>query len=799
MKQMHLLFGGMAILTVTAQAAIASPGLPNPKTANPVPLDSVAWGDEVLTLQEVTVKAAFTPEHKSPLQSTTVKAERLRQNATAQNFPELLENVPSLYATSSTGNYGDATVNMRGFKQENVAVLLNGIPISGVTSGSMYWSNWMGLSDATWAVQIQKGISRTMLSDNAVGGSINIVTASATEKPHTELGYYGSDYGINKGYLSYSSGHLPHGWAVNFTLSYVGGSAQPECSDVKTFSYMVNVSKIFHSGHTLLFTALGAPERHDQRNTKLSKEEIDRYGRSYNKNWGVRDGQGFSLSQNNYFKPYFTLQHLMNKGRFKMNNAVYVAIADGGGRWNESQDNSIASYLKDGHIDWASMLADNTSWSGASTLSPADGIAAQNIITDYQAGHTQAGLILQGDFQLTPCWTLSTGGNYQYYGTWEREQITDLLGADFWYENYAVKSLAGLAGRNPILHEGDYVRTRNGRDTHHGTLYASAAYEDERFNANLGISWMMSRHRRWDTYNYIGDACLSDWASGHGWSIKGGFLWKIDWHHSLYINGAWYDRLPYAGAYFASGNNEITPNVRNEKNALGEIGWRWATENTGVQVTAYMAKWMDKTLTSNKYRQLDAGEVRYMITGLDALHQGIELSAYHHFNSRFSLSAFANFANWEWQNDVEATVYDSYSNVALGQINVYADGLHVGDAPQTQLGAEADCKMPGGFYARLGWKMNVRMYADFEPSKRTNSSDRSDSYRIPTYHLLNGTVGWTGPFSRDMELNLFITCRNITDAVYIERGTDGAAHDLATFRGFWGLERNFTFGARLSF
>lgn len=797
MKQMHLLFWGMAILTATLQAA---PVIPDPTTlpAN-APLDSVAWGDEVLTLREVTVKASFAPEKKSALQTTTVRTEQLRQNATAQNFPELLGSVPSLYATSSTGNYGDATVNLRGFKQENVAVLLNGIPISGVTSGSMYWSNWMGLSDATYAVQVQKGISRTMLSDNAVGGSINIITSTSAENPHTEAGYYGTGYGTHKGYLSYSSGQLPRGWAVSLTMSYVGGSAQPECTDVESFSYMLNVSKIINAHHTLLFTALGAPEKHDQRNTKLSKDEIDRYGRSHSKNWGLRDGKGFSLSQNNYYKPYFTLQHLMNRGRLRMNNAVYAAIADGGGRWNETQSRSIASYLSDGHIDWTSVLAENTTWSGASTLSPSDGIAAQNIITDYQAGHTQAGLILQGDWQADDHWTLSAGGNYQYYGTWEREQITDLLGADFWYENYAAKSLAGQAGRSSILHVGDYVRTRNGRDTHHGTIYAAGAYENEHINANLGVSWMMSRHQRWDTYNYTGDHCRSDWASGHGWSIKGGLLWKMDWHNSIYINGAWYDRLPYAGAYFASGNNEITPNVRNEKNALGEVGYRWATENSGVSVSAYIAKWMDKTLTSNKYRQLDAGEVRYMITGLDALHQGIELTAYHRFTPWLRLTAFASLADWKWQNDVEATVYDPYSNNALGQISVYADGLHVGDAPQTQLGAGADITMPHGFYARADWKMNGRMYADFEPSKRTDASDRSDSYRIPTYHLLNATLGWTGPFSDGMTLNLFVTGRNLTDATYIERGTDGASHDLDTFRGFWGQERNISFGARLSF
>ena len=50
----------------------------------------------------------------------------------------MLKGIPSLYATSESGSYGDAKLNIRGFAQENLSVLLNGIPISGLVSGSMY-------------------------------------------------------------------------------------------------------------------------------------------------------------------------------------------------------------------------------------------------------------------------------------------------------------------------------------------------------------------------------------------------------------------------------------------------------------------------------------------------------------------------------------------------------------------------------------------------------------------------------------------------------------------------------------
>ena len=52
--------------------------------------------------------------------------------------------------------------------------------------------------------------------------------------------------------------------------------------------------------------------------------------------------------------------------------------------------------------------------------------------------------------------------------------------------------------------------------------------------------------------------------------------------------------------------------------------------------------------------------------------------------------------------------------------------------------------------------------------------------------------------ARPLKLTVFITGSNLLDAMYIERGKDGAGHDLASLRGYWGFGRNFTFGLRLS-
>lgn len=91
---------------------------------------------------------------------------------------------PGLFAHREGGGSGDATVRIRGFEQENIAVLLNGIPINGAENGLVYWNNWMGLAEVASSVQVQRGIGASNVALNSVGGTINIVTAGsmASEK-----------------------------------------------------------------------------------------------------------------------------------------------------------------------------------------------------------------------------------------------------------------------------------------------------------------------------------------------------------------------------------------------------------------------------------------------------------------------------------------------------------------------------------------------------------------------------------------------------------------------------------------
>lgn len=787
--------------------------------------------NKAILLDEITLWADMKNSNRSPMRLKSVTANEIAVNAAGRTFPELMREIPGVYSTSESGSYGDAKLNIRGYKQENISVLLNGIPITGLVSGGMYWNNWMGLSDATAQIQLQKGIGGSMIADNSVGGTVNIVTKSPSERPSAVAAFNVTQSGTKKVNLEIGSGKLKRGWAFSLMGSYVWGKGWVEMTDVSSWAYMASISKQIGKKHSFLFTALGSPEKHEQRNTRLTYNEIEQYGRGYNKNWGYytdENGNRYArtIGRNNYFKPYFTLNHsyktnIGNGIPLQVNSALYFATAKGGGYWTESKGKRIIAYQKDGHIDWDAVVTDNRSAGGQAALLGKEG-SATNILSDYLAGHQQYGAKSSVIIQLPDKFSFEAGLHYMHYRTWEKEKITDLLGGEYWYEEYDKNSLMGTNGRNPIKKVGDYIRTNNGRISNYGTVYAQAEYRpSSKLIVTGGASLNMSNIRRWDRYNYAEGEIYSKWARGTGGAVKGGVLYKPYGGHSVYLNAGYISKMPYYSVYFANGNNEISKDVKNEKNLLTEIGYRYVYGKGAVEINGYYTYWRNKTLMSNAYKPLDNGEAyKFMVTGLNARHYGVEFEAYHNFSNWIYASVTASHGVWRWRNNVHATLYDPYSGSEISKVDVYSNNLPVGDSPQSQLGGKVRVSpfkpvimnssngnsywgdILSSFTLSATWQYNTRYWADFEPSSRTTESSLNP-YRIPSYHLFNlqftmQLMPQGSNRSSVKGVDLFFNLNNLFDALYIERGKDGSSHTADSFTGYWGQGRNFNFGVRVA-
>ena len=738
-------------------------------------------------LKEIVLSASFITDRRSPIRVATVDHTKISGKSTGKTFPELIKDIPGVYATSETGSYGDAKINIRGFKQENISVMLNGIPISGLVTGNMFWNNWLGLADATHSIQIQKGIGASMLSDNSVGGTVNIITKTGQKDPSQSFGFSMTDYGLKKSFIEYNSGESSKGRSLSFLTSYAWGSEYPTSTDLSALSYIINYSQRINPKNSLLVTILGSPETHEQRSARLSKAEIDEYGYKYNKNWGYYNGQKRNLSKNFYHKPYLTVHHFYNPSKsIEVSNSAYLSVGHGGGRWSQSKGKRIIDYRLDGQIDWNSVINENRN----SAIGE-----SKNILTNYLAGHTQTGLKTNIAYKANN-WKIDFGVHYQYYTTWEKEKIIDLLGGEYWFEDYQNNSLAGLSGRDPIKKRGDFIRTNNGKNIHHLTTYLSANYFKDGWDIRVGSSIMRSSNQRWDKYNYTTDI-YSKTASATGYSLKGAISKYLTPTLTYYINGAIYDRVPYNNLFFSSGNNSITQNVKNERNYLSETGLRKVFSRGYIEATAYYAYWKNKSIISDPYKQQDNTTQKYLIQGLDALHYGIEINGQHTINHIFSYGAYLSVGKWRWKNDVTANIYDSYSGAIQDQINVYSNGLPVGDAPQTQFGLYTTANILPNLSTTLNWSLNADNYADFDPVSRQNSADREKPFKLPTQNTLDISLLYNTQLYKT-KVQMYANINNVLNSRFIERGRDGFDHSLNSFRGFWNKGRNTSFGLRIS-
>ena len=118
-------------------------------------------------------------ERETPVAFSDVNKAEMDSRLGSQDIPMVLNTTPSVYATQQGGGAGDSRIDIRGYKQNNVGVMLNGVPINDMNNGWVYWSNWDGIGDATSSVQVQRGLSAVNLAVPSIGGTMNIITDPA--------------------------------------------------------------------------------------------------------------------------------------------------------------------------------------------------------------------------------------------------------------------------------------------------------------------------------------------------------------------------------------------------------------------------------------------------------------------------------------------------------------------------------------------------------------------------------------------------------------------------------------------
>jgi len=242
---------------------------------------TVHFSLEAVTIQLSALEVlASRADESTPVAYTTVTKADMEFRLGSQDIPMSLNTTPSVYATQQGGGAGDARINVRGFNQRNVAVMINGVPQNDMENGWVYWSNWDGVGDATSSIQMQRGLSAVNLATPSIGGTMNIITdptaLSSGGRFKTEIGAGG----FLKGTFNYNTGLINDNMAFSATIVRKVGDGIIDKTWTDAWAYYFGASYQMNDANRLELYAIGAPQRHGQ---NLYKQNLGAYDSEFAK------------------------------------------------------------------------------------------------------------------------------------------------------------------------------------------------------------------------------------------------------------------------------------------------------------------------------------------------------------------------------------------------------------------------------------------------------------------------------------------------------------------------------------
>jgi hypothetical protein len=505
------------------------------------------------TLKEVEIVADVAKARETPVAFSTVRPAKIEEELASQDLPMILNSTPGVYATQQGGGDGDARINIRGFNQRNIAVMLDGIPVNDMENGWVYWSNWFGLDMVTRSIQVQRGLGASKLALPSVGGTMNIITKGIDAKRNLKLKQEVGSNGYLRTSLGITTGQMSNGWGVTFAGSYKQGNGWVDQTWTKGWFYYLRIDKKL-GDHLISFSTMGAPQSHGQRAYKKPIYTYDTayatsvgispadyipgipidQGLRYNGHWGyltrTADGetepQKLNEKVNFYYKPMYSLRDYWNISRkVYMSNIVYLSLGDGGGTGLTHSTN----YLDDGTYNFQSIYDGNVK-------SAENGKSTNDIMRASMNNHFWIGFLNTTDYKINKQWNFSGGIDARYYKGEHYRKAYDMLGAS----TYDDRSKKGPAQYPNDLTNPQYLKTKDDKILYHndgkvawGGLFGQLKYKGGSWSAFVNLTAAYTGYQRIDYFkkkDLVIDGKVYEQAVGYD-SLK----YDVNLHDFVYL------------------------------------------------------------------------------------------------------------------------------------------------------------------------------------------------------------------------------------------------------------------------
>ena len=778
------------------------------------------------TLSEIIVTSGvidIAKVRETPIAVSTISPAEISLKTGNQEFPEIMNKTPGVYATKQGGGYGDSRISLRGFDQTNTSFLINGQPVNDMENGRVYWSNWQGLSDVASGIQIQRGLGASRLAVPSVGGTVSIFTKAAQKSQGGKLTQMIGNDGYTKTGVSYNTGVNEKGWASSFLISKWAGNGYINNTSGEGYTYFAAVGYAPEdSDHELNFTFLGSGQWHHQRDVWVSIRDYQNFGDEgidtrWNSNGGTLNGEEFSMRRNFYNKPLATFNWDWEiNDNLNLATSLYGSAGRGGGtgpRGNNYRngvtdilpfrkdltehylENGRGSRNPDGSINFDAVVANNQSTTLGYTgdigafegqLIGSNGFRDSNVNREVlirrasMNSHDWVGGIsnLEGQFGN---WKTSIGIDLRKYTGQHYRVLNNLMGLDGYYstgnKNSNGQIINTTVAANPFGStglDGPKIDYHNVGKVGWQGVNGLVEYGTDRLTAVVQAGLSNQAFQRIDYFDQPTNPESLTQNQGGGY-LKGGANYNINEKSNVFFNTGYISRQPQFGAVFPNYGNDISSDLQNEEITSFELGYGFIGKDLSFNVNAYSTSWGNRFVTRSLSNQQGVdGSAQFK--NIDVVHNGIEFEGKYRLSDATKFRGMLSVGDWRYTKDFSAELFDE-NQQSIGTGTLYLKDAKVGDAAQLTASLGVDQRITKNISMDLDYRFVDGLYADYSitDSEFTNP-DNQGALKLPSYGLFD--LGVTGRVGKGWVVRANIN--NLLNTTYIAESNSNIHADASS-------------------
>ena len=505
---------------------------------------------KITKITEVLVQATRATE-KTPVSFSDFSKKEIAKRNLGQDIPILLNFLPSVVTTSDAGaGVGYTGIRVRGSDATRVNVTINGIPYNDSESHGTYFVDMPDFASSLESIQLQRGVGTSTNGTGAFGASLNLLTEGENVTSGGEISNSFGSFNTRKHTVKFTTGAMNNHFEISGRLSKIvsDGYIDRAFSDLKSYFLQASYSDKTTKIKGLLF---GGTEKTYQAYYGIDAATLAKDRRT-NPIGAFTDAFGnerfYDNETDNYQQDHYQL-HWNEKITKNWNSNLAFHYTKGKGYYeNYKQNEPIAGY---GNIQPTKFIDD-----GFGNFIPSTDLIRQKWLDNDFYGTT-----FSLNYETKKLNFILGGGLNKYEGLhygkviWSRNSGSSELG-NHYYDDYGIKT--------------------------DGTIFAKVNYQIIE-KLNLFTDLQIRK------VNYKANGVLPTFIdeSFNFFNPKAGLTFTPNDKNNIYFSFAVANREPKREDY-------ENKNVKPEKLNDFELGWRFATAKTKMNVNAYYMSYKDQ-------------------------------------------------------------------------------------------------------------------------------------------------------------------------------------------------------------